>query len=158
MGPMPSTPRVLAALLRIAGFAVVVLPLAAPSARAEDDSTTHMDPAELLRLVEAGEAPTIVDVRSRGEFERGHVPGALHIPFYSAWSRGSEIPTPPQEAIVVYCEHGPRAGLAKAGFRLAGFERVLYLKGHMTGWKKAGLPQEATEPLPPAVPPERETP
>lgn len=70
------------------------------------------------------------------------MPGALHIPFWAVLARASEVPTPPEQPIVIYCEHGPRAGLAKAGFRMSGFERVVYLEGHMSGWKKAGLPQE----------------
>ena len=56
------------------------------------------------------------------------------------------VPTPPDEPVVVYCEHGPRAGLAKAALRAAGFREVLYLEGHMSGWKRAELPQEATTP------------
>jgi rhodanese-related sulfurtransferase len=109
---------------------------------------SHISPAALLLAIETGGAPAIVDVRSGREFEKGHVPGALHIPFWAMLSRSSEIPTPPDESVVIYCEHGPRAGLAKAALRAAGFRQVLYLEGHMSGWKRAGLPQEITAPSP----------
>jgi rhodanese-related sulfurtransferase len=102
--------------------------------------------ADLLAQIEAGHAPTVVDVRTRFEFERGHVPGAIHIPFWAVLPHVSRIPTPPAEPVVVYCEHGPRAGLAKAALRLAGYETVLYLEGHMIGWKRAGLPRERGAP------------
>jgi rhodanese-related sulfurtransferase len=107
-------------------------------------SESHISQDELLRAIEAGDAPAIVDVRTRRAFEKGHVPGALHIPFWAMAWRASQVPTPPDELVVVYCEHGPRAGLAKAALRAAGFHEVLYLEGHMSGWKRAGLPQEAT--------------
>jgi rhodanese-related sulfurtransferase len=113
--------------------------------RADDTYGSHIEPSELLRLIEAGHAPTVIDVRTRREFDAGHVPGALHIPFWAVLGRASEVPTPRDSPIVLYCAHGPRAGFAKAAFRLSGFEQILYLEGHMSGWKKAGLPQAESE-------------
>jgi len=125
---------------------LLVLTFGPLAVRADDRSGSHIEPSELLRQIEAGDAPTVVDVRSRREFDKGHVPGALHIPFWAALSRSSDLPTPRDSPIVLYCEHGPRAGVAKAAFRLSGFEQVLYLDGHMSGWKKAGLPLEGSIP------------
>jgi rhodanese-related sulfurtransferase len=107
---------------------------------------TEAEVDELLEMIEEGRAPTIVDVRTRGEFEKGHIPGAIHMPFWAVLGRASQIPTPHTEPIVIYCEHGPRAGMAKLGFRMRGFDQVVYLEGHMTAWKEASLPQEVTEP------------
>jgi rhodanese-related sulfurtransferase len=96
----------------------------------------------LLAQIENGTAPTILDVRSRREFARGHVPGARHIPFWTVLTRVSEIPTSPADPIVVYCGHGPRAYIAGAALRVAGFRRVVYLTGHMLKWKQLGLRQD----------------
>jgi rhodanese-related sulfurtransferase len=109
---------------------------------AEVGRRSPIKPLELLRHIESATAPTIVDVRSGWEFEKGHVPGALHIPFWAAFGRSSEIPTAHEAPVIVYCAHGPRAGFAKAALRLSGFHRVLYLEGHMSGWRKLGLPVE----------------
>lgn len=98
---------------------------------------------ELFALIQNGNAPSILDVRSRREFEAGHVPGAIHLPFYSLWKRHSEIEASKQDSIVVYCEHGPRAGLAVFALQRMGYEQVLYLDGHMSAWKKKGLPVTA---------------
>jgi rhodanese-related sulfurtransferase len=122
--------------------AAIAIALVTMPAHAAQASESHISQADLLRAIEAGEAPVIIDVRSNREFEKGHVPGALHIPFWAMLSRASQVPTPPEEPVVIYCEHGPRAGLAKAALRAAGFREVLYLEGHMSGWKRAGLPQE----------------
>jgi rhodanese-related sulfurtransferase len=96
--------------------------------------------SELLAAIEAGRAPTILDVRSRWEFARGHVPGAIHMPFWTVWLRASEIAGPSDTPIVLYCGHGPRARLARVALRLRGFSRIVYLTGHMSTWKRAGLP------------------
>ena len=87
---------------------------------------------------------TIVDVRSSGEYESGHVPGAIHIPYWAMLTRHSEIPTGHDEPVVIYCEHGPRAKLAKLFLKMAGFDQVVYLTGHMSSWRKAGLPVESS--------------
>ncbi|PYM68738.1 MAG: rhodanese-like domain-containing protein [Candidatus Rokuibacteriota bacterium] len=104
-----------------------------------------MAPDGLLASISAGTAPVVVDVRTRREYDGGHVPGAIHIPFYSLLARQAEIPGSRDEPVVVYCEHGPRAGVAKLALRLAGFKDVRYLDGHMSGWKERRLP---TEPSP----------
>jgi len=113
-------------------------------ARGAGERESHISAQELLARIAAGTAPTIVDVRSGSEFESGHVPGAIHIPFWAAFARASQIPTPPDQPVVIYCAHGPRAGLAKAALRSAGYRHVVYLEGHMTGWQRAGLPEEVS--------------
>ncbi len=112
------------------------------SVNAAEDQVSHISPTELSALIQAGSAPVIIDVRSRAEYEGGHVPGAVHVPFWAAYGRAAEIPAPPDAPLVVYCAHGPRAGLAKLALRLSGFKRIMYLEGHMSGWKKAGFPLE----------------
>jgi rhodanese-related sulfurtransferase len=97
-------------------------------------------PSALIAQIDAGTAPTILDVRSRREFVGGHVPGALHFPFWTMLFRAARIPR--AEPVVVYCGHGPRAHLAAAAMRLYGFQRVIYLDGHMSQWRKEGLRQE----------------
>lgn len=102
----------------------------------------HLSRADLNDRIASGSAPPIVDVRTQGEYDEGHVPGAVHIPFYSMLSRTDELPLREGEPLVVYCEHGPRAGLARIGLWLAGAGEVRFLEGHMTAWKRDGLPME----------------
>jgi len=108
------------------------------------DNSTHMTAARLNTLVQSGQAPVIVDVRSGREYRAGHVPGAIHLPFWLAFARADEIDAPKDQLIVVYCAHGPRAGIGKAALLLEGFTQVRYLQGHMTGWYRAGLPLETS--------------
>jgi rhodanese-related sulfurtransferase len=86
----------------------------------------------------AGESIAVVDVRSRREYEAGHVPGALHMPFW----RALFAPVPAAATLVLYCGHGPRAGLAQTILRLRGVGHTCLLGGHWTGWRRAGRPEE----------------
>ena len=99
--------------------------------------------SDLSGQIESGTAPAILDVRSRSEFVRGHVPGAIHIPFWLLSLRLDQIPSTPDAELVVYCGHGPRALLAGAVLRRRGFTHVRYLAGHFTGWHRGGFREDA---------------
>ena len=93
-----------------------------------------------MKHISAGTAPVVVDVRSRKEFDEGHVPGALHLPFWKAGREWRSIASARESLVVVYCGHGPRAYLAGAALRRRGFKNVAYLTGHMKKWKQMKLP------------------
>lgn len=93
-----------------------------------------LDVAELERALEAGEAPLVVDTRSRAEYEAGHVPGAVHLPFWRAGARHAELDADPGTHLLLYCGHGPRASLARAALRRRGYTRVGLLRGHYGAW------------------------
>jgi len=97
---------------------------------------------ELLRRMQEGYAPVIVDVRSQGEYGRDHVPGAVHFPFYSVGAGLKNIGISKRDAVVLYCEHGPRTGFAGLSLFLSGYEQVYSLEGHMKGWRANGFPIE----------------
>jgi adenylyltransferase/sulfurtransferase len=97
-------------------------------------------PSELLARVGADDSPVVLDVRSSREFAAGHVPNAIHLPFWSVIA-GAGIPAEAGDLVVVYCQHGPRAHLAGAALRARGFQRVEYLDGHMTRWSREGRPE-----------------
>jgi len=86
------------------------------------------------------DAPIVLDVRSDSEYDAGHVPGAIHIPFQSVASRYDELPGDKDQTVVVYCAHGPRAAWAARALRAAGYSDIVYLEGHMSAWKAAGRP------------------
>ena len=49
-------------------------------------SETHLSQQTLLDRINHKQAPVLIDVRSSGEYHSGHIQGALHIPFWSAFS------------------------------------------------------------------------
>ena len=90
-------------------------------------------------LIDEGERPVILDVRSKREFAAGHVPGAVNIPFNQVSSRFAEVPGVQADELVLYCGHGPRAYMAATALRNAGRRRIVYLTGHFSGWERAKL-------------------
>ena len=101
-----------------------------------------MEPVTLLNLINGKIAPPVLDVRSTAEFRRGHVPGAVNIPFQSLAWRLNQVPGAAGDTVIVYCGHGPRAYLAAVALRRWAGRRVQFLQGHWSNWRKAGLPVE----------------
>jgi rhodanese-related sulfurtransferase len=103
-----------------------------------------ISPASLVERIAAGTAPLILDVRSKKEFDQGHVPGARHVPFWRIGSRWRGFVAMREGPIVIYCGHGPRAYIAGAALEKRGFSGIMYLTGHMKLWREMKLPLEST--------------
>lgn len=99
--------------------------------------------AALAEAVSARHAPQILDVRSSAEFRHGHIPGAVHMPFWLLPFRVDTLPLSRDAELVVYCGHGPRAQMARLVLERAGYERLMLLTGHMKAWRDARLPESS---------------
>jgi rhodanese-related sulfurtransferase len=101
---------------------------------------------ELLKEMQAEAPPLVVDVRFQSEYDGGHIPGAVHIPFYSIGAGLKDLGYSKTDPVVLYCEHGPRAGIAGISLYLSGYQNVYSLDGHMKGWRKREFPIEIITP------------
>ena len=75
--------------------------------------------AEIIR----SRAGSLVDVRSQGEFQSGHLPRAIHIPLDEVPSKIDIIASLPQP-IILYCHSGHRSGIAADYLQQHGVEQV----------------------------------
>jgi len=97
---------------------------------------------ELARRLTRGNAPWIIDARSTLEFKSGHIPQAVHAPILKILLKRARLPKDKSSELVITCEHGPRAVMAKALLAIYGYRNATLLRGHMLGWRRAGLPLE----------------
>lgn len=95
-------------------------------------------PDQLARLLERAEAMLLVDVRTFGEYDAGHIRGARNIPLGSLGEHFQELRAEPQTPVVLVCRSGARARTAEGELRAAGMRRVLVLAGGMNAWAAAG--------------------
>ncbi len=86
--------------------------------------------AQLLARLQGPDAPVLLDVRSRREFETGHLQDAVHIELNELAARAPSIPAGP---IVTICEAGYRASLAASLLARQGLMRVASVAGGMSG-------------------------
>ena len=65
----------------------------------------------------------LVDVRTPAEYARGHLEGAINIPYDQIGARAGELGDKDRE-IVLYCRSGRRSGIAKQTLEKQGFTRL----------------------------------
>jgi len=94
-------------------------------------------PQQAAREISSGKA-TIIDVRNHGEWEAGHISGAMHLMLGYLVDRLSEIPKDRQ--IIVQCQSGSRSAIAASILKAGGIERVANLLGGINAWKNDDLP------------------
>ena len=68
--------------------------------------------------------PLIIDVRTAREFQRGHVDGALNIPYQLIAQQIAKHETDKTRNIVLYCASGARSGAAKRELINCGYTKV----------------------------------
>ncbi len=74
----------------------------------------------------------ILDVRTKSEFEDGAIPGARQRHVGRLAYRYDDLPR--DQAIVVYCQTGPRSAVAAGVLRALGFDDVRELSGSYEAW------------------------
>ena len=91
---------------------------------------------------------TLVDVRTKDEFELGNIPGAVNLPLDELREHLDEIPR--DKPVWVYCGVGLRGYLASNILKDNGFKEVRNLIGGIKTYKAAVTPVRLPEPCPPA--------
>lgn len=86
----------------------------------------------------------LLDVRSKEEFEAGHIDNAINIPIDDLRNRLNEIPK--DKNIFIYCLGGLRGYLAQRTLTQSDYKKVLNLSGGYQLWKAIHLEQEALAP------------
>lgn len=82
-----------------------------------NDSTDAAGPDEQETLF-------VIDVRTKDEWDKGHVETAVHIPHTEIADRIGEVTEQKDAKILVYCAVGGRAGVAKKALEELGYTNV----------------------------------
>lgn len=78
----------------------------------------------------------VIDARDKGQFDKGHIPGAVNIEWRQVLAKRNEIPK--DKPVLIYCNQGTLSAQAGLALRLAGYENVRILQGGMSEWKAKG--------------------
>jgi len=108
-----------------------------------DDAKTRIkeiDIEEYKRLLAAGEAGQLVDVREESEFAARHAEGAIHLS-KGVIERDIETKFPDKHTkLILYCGGGYRSALASDNIQKMGYTNVISLDGGWRAIEASGLP------------------
>lgn len=82
----------------------------------------------------------VVDVRAPSEWEKGHVPGAVHMFLPELREKAARLKK--TNPVAVYCDSGYRASIGTSILMQEGFRCVCNVPGSWQAWKKAKFPIE----------------
>jgi hydroxyacylglutathione hydrolase len=101
-----------------------------------------IDPEALADRLSTDNDLLVLDVRDRDEYERGRIPGSVHLPYGQLMERLGELP--PDRPIAAVCSGGKRSGLAASLLQREGFDDVIHVgHGGVDSWRRAGHPVES---------------
>ncbi|MGN0149335.1 MAG: rhodanese-like domain-containing protein, partial [Clostridia bacterium] len=71
----------------------------------------------------------LIDVRSKNEYESGHLDSAVNAPYTEIHVAASSLVPNKKQKIIVYCSTGKRSSQAKYTLDYMGYKNVFYLGG-----------------------------
>ena len=113
--------------------------------QSNSNASTNLSATEFAKKISEQPTATILDVRTPGEFSKGHLVNAKNYD----WN-GEEFETQiksldKSKPIFVYCLSGSRSAAAAKQMRSEGFKTVYELKGGILKWRGANLPETTVE-------------
>lgn len=84
--------------------------------------------SELKELIDSeNDEYILIDVRSKSEYDSGHIPTAVNIPHTKIQENIKKIPS--DKLVIVYCKVGARAGAARDKLLGLGYKDVINFGG-----------------------------
>jgi len=115
-----------------------------PSCSAQQEQNiTALSPKEASNLIEKHKGDSdlvILDIRTQGEYQSGHLQNAVRVDFYSK-SFADEIGRLDKEkSYLVYCRSGNRSARSMDLFKKLQFQKIYHLSSGINSWMSEGLP------------------
>ena len=126
--------RVLAALAAIAAGVLVLSGCSSGGGAIADMNAQEFS----SKTQEAG--VVILDVRTRGEFNQGHIAGAINIDVETDTFENEVSKSDKSKTYAVYCQSGRRSGIATGQMEKLGFAHLSNLQNGISDWIAQGMP------------------
>ena len=79
---------------------------------------------EAKKIMDSGEEHIILDTREQDEFDEGHIPRAILIPYTEIENKAIEMMPDKDKLILVYCRSGRRSKIAAESLSKLGYTNV----------------------------------
>jgi len=113
-----------------------------PSAQSDQQFTT-VSPKEASALIDKHKGDpdfVILDIRTPGEYQSGHIENAIMIDFYSKTYAQEVNRLDKAKTYLIHCRSGNRSTRSMALFEKLHFQKIYHLSSGINGWKSEGLP------------------
>ncbi|MEA5093546.1 MAG: rhodanese-like domain-containing protein [Sedimentibacter saalensis] len=121
-------------MIAAAVLAILALALTGCSKSTEEESVNEkiqyvkISPKDAKEIMD-NEESIVLDVRTKDEYDQGHIEGAVLLPVDEISSKAEEVLKDKKAKIVVYCRSGNRSATAAKTLIKMGYENVLDFGG-----------------------------
>jgi len=76
------------------------------------------------KIMDSGEEHIVLDVREQDEYDAGHIPGAILLPYTEIENEAEKLLTDKDEQLLVYCRSGRRSKIAAEALARLGYTSI----------------------------------
>ena len=110
--------------LLILGLLLLLTACSSPTKNNQEMVFLNITAEEAKNLMDSEKDRIILDVRSREEYDQGHIPGAILIPDTEIEAKAADLLPDKDQLILVYCRSGRRSKLAAQSLADLGYTNI----------------------------------
>ena len=95
----------------------------------EKEMYEQITPETAKKIMDSGVKYTLLDVREQDEYDEGHIPGAILIPYTEIDAKAEEVLKDKDALILVYCRSGRRSKIAAESLANLGYSNIVEFGG-----------------------------
>jgi len=100
-----------------------------------DTNVKNISAEEAHKLISEDKEFIILDVRTKGEYDKGHIPGAKLVPVEVIPTKLAQLDKYKDKPILVYCESGARSPMAVVALENNAFKNIYHLSSGISSWR-----------------------
>ena len=110
--------------LLILGLLLLLTACSSPTKNNQEMVFLNITAEKARKLMDSEKDRIILDVRSREEYDQGHIPGAILIPDTEIEAKAADLLPDKDQLILVYCRSGRRSKLAAQSLADLGYTNI----------------------------------
>jgi rhodanese-related sulfurtransferase len=123
---------------------IICLGFVLPSLGSQDSTrivtVSAKEAADLIDKHSGNSNFAVLDIRTPGEFQSGHLPDAILVDFYSQTFSDQLNRLDKEKSYLVYCRTGNRSTNSLGLFKKLKFDKIYHMSTGISGWKSQDLP------------------
>ena len=116
-----------------------VLPLLSVQDSTRINAVSAKEAADLIDKHNGNNDFAILDIRTPGEFQSGHLPKSILIDFYSKNFADQLSRLDKEKTFLIYCRSGNRSTMSLELFKKLKFQKVYHMASGIRVWKNEGF-------------------
>lgn len=127
-------------VILLLGIIFIVSAVSCSAKQNSEHILKNITATEAAEMIAKDKTIIVIDIRTKEEFNSGHISGALSFDYYSQAFRSQIDSLDKTKSYIIYCRSGNRSGKAMALFEEFGFREVYNIADGIIGLNAINYP------------------